>query len=245
VPVWRGRPVPASFASQYLVCLAPLLVLGASFLTVRELGIEVPYSEDLWSLPRPRASALTLAWAALIILGVLLWVVRVSLKPLAYYLALLTTGEVGVRLYPACPRTGVYALSSLLALLCVEVYRRSLRYELTGTAVIIRWGLLSRSERTILLDRVTDVVVVRPALGRLLGYGHVLPLTPSQLGTGERASAIAVGAGAPRTPLGAIVGGLRSVRELRVDPHNSLYGVKRPEELRDMLLSIIAGRRSS
>ena len=44
VPVWRGRPVPASFASQYLVCLAPLLVLGASFLTVKELGIEVPYS---------------------------------------------------------------------------------------------------------------------------------------------------------------------------------------------------------
>ena len=75
-------------------------------------------------------------------------------------------------------------------------------------------------------------------IGTIVGYGTVLPLTGSGLGTGSDESMIIAGSGAEVKGLGSIglAGGSRtSSKRIRHNPNDCLYGVPNPSKVRDLI----------
>ena len=75
-------------------------------------------------------------------------------------------------------------------------------------------------------------------VGTIFGYGTVLPLTGSGIGTGSDESMVMAGGGTEVTGLGKIgfAGGSRtSSKRIRHNPHDCLFGVPSPSKVRDLI----------
>ena len=247
--LWEGKPRAISFVKHYTLALAPLILLSFSPKMLEKFPpwLKAPLSalaSLLGSLGLAVGEALLLSWILTVGLGVLIWVFETTLKPLLYYVTLIVVAELAPHYYHFLTREFTYLLICAVALVAVDTYRRGFKYIITHDAVVIRGGLVSRIERSVILTSLADIIVVKPLIGRVAGYGHVIPVTASQLGLGDTASIAGVGAGSAKSRLSVLVGGWRSIRTVRPSPLNSVYGVSRPEEVRNLILRA-AGVRST
>jgi len=249
--VWEGRPTLASFLGYYLTYAAPAVSLAVVW---ELLGVAPPRVADalatlagLFSWAFPGLSGLGLAWyigaaALTVLIGVAVWVVKVSIRPLLYYVALYA-GVEAARYFLAAPwglqeRILAVVGVSAAAVLGVDLYRRSFKYRITRHTVSISGGLLSSTERSVMISKINDVIVVKPLLGKIFGFGHVIPVTATQIGLGETFSLTGVAGKIPKTPVEVGVGGGRSIVDFRPRPNNSLYGVREPIAVREILVRL-------
>ena len=133
---------------------------------------------------------------------------------------------------------GVTAAVGLIGLLSVDAYRRSFTYYLTDNRIVIQGNfLMNRSERQVRYNHIEDIKMEQGIVGTMLGYGTVLPLTGSGLGTGSDESMVIAGSGAEVKGLGVgLLGGSRtSSKRIRHNPHDCLYGVPQPSKVRDLI----------
>ncbi len=133
---------------------------------------------------------------------------------------------------------GITAAVGLIGLLSVDAYRRSFTYYLTDNRIVIQGNfLMKRSERQVRYNHIEDIKMEQGIVGTILGYGTVLPLTGSGLGTGSDESMIIAGSGAEVKGLGiGLLGGSRtSSKRIRHNPHDCLYGVPQPSKVRDLI----------
>ena len=133
---------------------------------------------------------------------------------------------------------GITAAVGLIGLLSVDAYRRSFTYYLTDNRIVIQGNfLMNRSERQVRYNHIEDIKMEQGIVGTILGYGTVLPLTGSGLGTGSDESIIIAGSGAEVKGLGiGLLGGSRtSSKRIRHNPHDCLYGVPQPSKVRDLI----------
>ena len=133
---------------------------------------------------------------------------------------------------------GVTAAVGLIGLLSVDAYRRSFTYYLTDNRIVIQGNfLMNRSERQVRYNHIEDIKMEQGIVGTMLGYGTVLPLTGSGLGTGSDESMVIAGSGAEVKGLGiGLLGGSRtSSKRIRHNPHDCLYGVPQPSKVRDLI----------
>jgi len=133
---------------------------------------------------------------------------------------------------------GITAAVGLIGLLSVNAYRRSFTYYLTDNRIVIQGNfLMNRSERQVRYNHIEDIKMEQGIVGTILGYGTVLPLTGSGLGTGSDESMIIAGSGAEVKGLGiGLLGGSRtSSKRIRHNPHDCLYGVPQPSKVRDLI----------
>ena len=133
---------------------------------------------------------------------------------------------------------GVTAAVGLIGLLSVDAYRRSFTYYLTDNRIVIQGNfLMNRSERQVRYNHIEDIKMEQGIVGTILGYGTVLPLTGSGLGTGSDESMIIAGSGVEVKGLGiGLLGGSRtSSKRIRHNPHDCLYGVPQPSKVRDLI----------
>ena len=133
---------------------------------------------------------------------------------------------------------GVTAAVGLIGLLSVDAYRRSFTYYLTDNRIVIQGNfLMNRSERQVRYNHIEDIKMEQGIVGTILGYGTVLPLTGSGLGTGSDETMVIAGSGAEVKGLGiGLLGGSRtSSKRIRHNPHDCLYGVPQPSKVRDLI----------
>ena len=134
---------------------------------------------------------------------------------------------------------GITAAVGLIGLLSVDAYRRSFTYYLTDNRIVLQSNfLMNRSERQVRYNHIEDIKMEQGIVGSILGYGTVLPLTGSGLGTGSDESMIIAGSGAEVIGLGSIglAGGSRSSsKRTRHNPKDCLYGVPNPSKVRDLV----------
>jgi hypothetical protein len=133
---------------------------------------------------------------------------------------------------------GVTAAVGLIGLLSVDAYRRSFTYYLTDNRIVIQGNfLMNRSERQVRYNHIEDIKMEQGMVGTILGYGTVLPLTGSGLGTGSDETMVIAGSGAEVKGLGiGLLGGSRtSSKRIRHNPHDCLYGVPQPSKVRDLI----------
>ncbi len=79
-----------------------------------------------------------------------------------------------------------------------------IRYVVTNRRIMILSGFFGGSERALLYDRIQDIVLQRSFMGKMCGYGTVVPITSSQLGMGQSNASVSVGAGGA---VGPVAGG--------------------------------------
>ena len=134
---------------------------------------------------------------------------------------------------------GITAAIGLIGLLSVDAYRRSFTYYLTDNRIVLQSSfLMNRSERQVRYNHIEDIKMEQGIVGTIMGYGTVLPLTGSGLGTGSDESMVIAGSGAEVKGLGSVglLGGSRtSSKRIRHNPHDCLYGVPQPSKVRDLI----------
>lgn len=243
--VWEGRPSAASFLGKYFLYSVPLwgqvaAIVVSGFFAMRGF----PF--DQISHVANALTGLSGAYGAVYLLGFLLallvcianWLVRVDLAPLMFtvasYLAVEGLRFLGVLSPDFHLRVTVLGLASALGVLGVEAYRRSFKYIIDSETVVIRGGIFGKWERVIRKSFVSDVVIIRPLLGYLFGYAHVIPVTQSQIGTGSTFSVGAVKAG--KGGLEFLVGGGKEIRGVEARPWNCIFGVKGFERVKEHIL---------
>ena len=118
------------------------------------------------------------------------------------------------------------AAVGFLGMLSVNAYRRSFTYYLTNNRIVLKSSfLMNNSERQVRYNHIEDIKMEQGVVGTIFGYGTVLPLTGSGLGTGSDESMVIVGSGAEVKGLGSIglAGGSRSSsKRIRHNPHDCL-----------------------
>ncbi len=122
-----------------------------------------------------------------------------------------------------------------LCLLASFFYSRAFTYYLTTKRILLYRKFITISSRQIQYDDLSDVVVEQGIVGRLFGFGNVIPITKSGLGTGMRGWQMGGGWGGRTT--GPIVVGGPVAGEVApyASPSTCLYGVREPFEVKDLI----------
>lgn len=120
-------------------------------------------------------------------------------------------------------------IMSLIGMALVDMYRRTHTYAITDLRVILRAGILTTRERTVRFENVTDLETRQGILGKIFGYGSIIPITASGIGTGADEAFAGGGVGATtesgRVGAGVLAGGSRKVTVARARSSSELRGV--------------------
>ena len=251
----KVQPHPLSFLHLYFVFLLLLLwgfVIHRFF--SQDWFSRVPFYDDLsgwWVFNEVVAAAII--WSlALLVIGFA-----------ARYLFLENGGRDIFRLYGGLALFGIGAMVfhlrpqddtmafgrwfiPLLPLLVggggmviVDQYRRSFTYYLTDIRIAMHQDFLglSKNERQVRYNHIEDIKLLQSFFGRIFGFGTVVPVTGSGLGTGtdEAMMIAAVGGEVKGFAAGLAGGSRRSARRATQDPRDSLYGVPDPGRVRDLI----------
>mgnify|MGYP005726912759 FL=1 len=133
---------------------------------------------------------------------------------------------------------GLTTVVGLVGLFSVDFYRRSFTYYLTDNRIVLQSSfLMNRSERQVRYNHIEDIKMEQGIFGTIFGYGTVLPLTGSGLGTGTDESMVVGGTGTEVKGMSLGIGGAarNSSRSVRHNPHDCLFGVASPSKVRDMI----------
>lgn len=130
-------------------------------------------------------------------------------------------------------------LVSFTGLFLANSYRRSHRYYITNRRIITRFGFWITRERDLLYSKIDDLVAHQGLLGKIFGFGTLIPISASGIGTGSD-QAIWMAGAEQKLPVGPslkiTMGGGRTVTVPRAPSFYSLYGVPNPEYLRNIML---------
>ena len=165
-------------------------------------------------------------------------VVRV-LKPerlafFAYFLlagVLLGLGLVLSRFY--LPLGALFLALGAVGFVALLFYSRAFTYYLTNKRILLYRKFITISSRNIQYDDLSDVVVQQGILGRLFGFGNVIPITKSGLGLGMWGWQAG---GGWRAGGSIVVGGPVSGEVIPfASPSTCLFGVRNPFEIKDLI----------
>ena len=238
------KPHPLSFLKYYTVSA---YLISISFL-IRWFSIYLQENSQLsgilrsifsW-IPYDTDSIIILAglWATLLLGGLVLGVLWINKLPLLY-LILAGVFTIILNLYVEIITAEFIALfiTAGLWIVFTEGYRRSHKYFVTNYRVIMSKKFLSREEREIMYDQITDVHIEQGIFGRIFNYGTIIPISASGLGLGsDSASASAVAGTTVRKGFfGLIFGGGKSVQKPRATTYLSLYGIPNPSKIRILI----------
>ncbi len=124
---------------------------------------------------------------------------------------------------------------SLLILAIVEIYRRSHKYIITNFRLIFRGGILFKKERVLRYEKITDLATHQGIVGKIFGYGTIIPVTQSGFGLGEDASMAAIGTGSKKFRIFGFAGGEKSVDTPRARSYYELHGVYPFKEIKMLI----------
>jgi len=119
----------------------------------------------------------------------------------------------------------------------IDYYRRGFKYTLTNLRIVIAKKFITLDERIVRYNHVEDVKVNQSLIGRMFGYGHVIPLTGSGIGTGmdESIAVGGVGKEVEGVNVGMAGGTKTGVRKAKPSPGDCLFGVSGPIKIRGII----------
>lgn len=250
--ILQTRPTPWAFFSFY----APGIYLAG-------LAAYIIKSRGEWfeHLPRhlPEDTRLLLFYA---ILGVFLIVpaavisfLRLNLQWIVSYAAVFVSGLLLKHWWldlPFSPNATQDWMNELelfwmLAAGCVliietELYRRSHLYEITSTRIHTKAGIFASRERTLFLSKLNDLTGHQSLMGKICGYGDLVPVTASGIGMGSNFAALGAAASHkwsfwPRLSLGIAAGHAIQVPKSRT--YEALIGIPNVEQVKNQILALM------
>jgi hypothetical protein len=202
----------------------------------RTISSESVISRIIFELPDWAAWSLLHSIPALVI-----GAIRLDWRGLLGFLTTLILVLVLASQYPELkflePRCMLYL--SILMLLYKELQRLSTEYIITNQRIIIIRRGVRETTRTLFYSKIHDLILSRDLLGRILGYGTIVPLTASQLGIGASESSISAGARGGAGGAGANIelGLAHSQKEVSPSADYSLYCIPSAEKTYQAIIS--------
>ena len=232
------RPTMRSFIKFFIESATPLILLGI----IGYLSHKLPFIANVYYIYFI-LGVLVLAWVFrsrfmtasvglffLLILGSIGWYIHVhNISYTDIYGLVNAFRDVVENYLPDVTRKSA-VISSILVLLYAEGFRRSIKYYIKKGGVTISGGLVRRQEVFYPYTQISNAVVEKGILARLLGYGTVILVSTG--GWGNEMYTRAVGGGVVGGHnIGVGVGYARTLQEVSRDPLKCLYGVPKPEEV--------------
>jgi hypothetical protein len=125
-------------------------------------------------------------------------------------------------------------LIGTLCLVATYFYSGAFTYYLTNKRIVIYRKFITISTRQIQYDDLSDVVVEVGIIGRIVGFGNVIPVTKSGLGLGTTGWYAGTGYRGSSGPI--VVGGPVSTTVRAVaTPSTCIYGVRDPFSVKDLI----------
>lgn len=132
---------------------------------------------------------------------------------------------------------------SIFGFLLVELYRRSHKYIISNHRIIFRGGILTKEERTLRYDKISDINYKQGILGQIFGFGTVIPISQSGFGLGSDSTFAAggVAVGKSRAKIFGLAGGEKEVQTPRARSYYELHGVYPFKEIKKLVESLVQG----
>ncbi|HPE64453.1 MAG TPA: PH domain-containing protein [Methanothrix sp.] len=236
------RPHPLAFYRLYAIWIY-LALVGVYFASgPRILILDMS----------PETSARVLWWLSILVPAVLIALFRINWR---WLFALAIPGLLAFSL-PGQPEYIAFAENfglgwfldqnhiltafGVLGVLGTESHRRSHRYYITNWRLIMESGHLGVHRRTLLYRNINDLVVEQSCAGKIFNFGTIIPITASGLGLGDDFSMAGAALGT-RAMIAA--GGGKTVSTPRGRSHHLLEGIGRPEQVHDLIVSLMHAQR--
>lgn len=145
--------------------------------------------------------------------------------------------SVGITLGLGLPGEATYYIAILLSIAGiggVELFRRAHRFYVTNFRIITQLKFFGYKENALNYDKINNMVVDQPFIGRIFNFGTLIPITASGLGIGDDFAAVSLGVAGQRGqgPIfgGAVTGG-QSVNVPRTRSSYALFGIPNPKKV--------------
>jgi hypothetical protein len=190
-----------------------------------------------------------LMWGlVLLLVGIIASLVSIRWSIFFFYLGVLA-GGVGLMLWQSWQdNVGVfipfYTVSiSIIGFLIVELYRRSHKYIISNLRVIFRGGIITKRERTLRYDKITDIDAQQGVLGQIFGFGTIIPISQSGFGLGSDKAFAAGGVslGEKKVKFLGLFGGGKDVQTPRARSYYELHGVHPYKEVKKIVEKLVQG----
>lgn len=234
-------PHPLSFMRLQSLCIF-LIVWGVL------VGWLVNFSEyqefffnNFWTV--------ILVWGfGLLLVGVIASLITIRWSIFFLYLGVLA-GGIAIMFWIGCQNdAGIfipfYSIAmSIIGFLIVELYRRSHKYIISNQRIVFKGGVLTKQERTLRYDKVSDVNSKQGILGQIFGFGTIIPISQSGFGLGSDSSFAAGGiqVGEKKAKFMGIFGGGREVQTPRARSYYELHGVHPYKDVKKTVERLVQG----
>jgi len=235
----RLSPHPLSFMKYQSLCIF-LIVWGVVF------GWLIHFSD--FQSPLAGLYVMLFAWAiVIIVVGVFASLITIRWSIFFLYLGVVLVG-VAVVFWQGFNEdtSGLFIPSytiavSIIGFLIVELYRRSHKYIISNFRIIFKGGIVTKQERTLRYDKITDINAKQGVLGQIFSFGTIIPISQSGFGLGTDQSFAAGGVqlGEKKAKLLGIFGGGREVQTPRTRSYYELHGVHPYKDVRKLVESLV------
>jgi len=132
---------------------------------------------------------------------------------------------------------------SIVGFLMVELYRRSHKYIISNQRIVFKGGILTKEERTLRYDKVSDINSKQGILGQIFGFGTIIPISSSGFGLGSDNSFAAGGisVGEKKARFFGLFGGGKEVQTPRARSYYELHGVFPFKEVKRLVEGHVQG----
>ena len=230
-------PHPLAFMRYISICIYYLAVgIGFKYLIEKYLPQLAPRFQGVLTTPGAPI-ALLVWWALILAVPLIVGIFHITFWPLVCSVLMGVAGTALVLKFNLGPDhlSLLTVASGVLGFFVVEFYRRGHRYYITDQRIIITKKFVSKEERILRYEAITDVVVHKGLMGRIFDFGDVIPITMSGLGLGEDLAGVAVGKEVKKLGVEMAAVGGRTVKVPRARTFMQLFGVPDPERVRNVI----------
>jgi membrane protein YdbS with pleckstrin-like domain len=182
----------------------------------------------------------------LVLVGVFASLVTIRWVIFFFYLGIVAAG-VGILLWQGWQENigvfiPVYTVTvSVIGFLIVELYRRSHKYIISNLRIIFKGGVITKRERTLRYDKITDVDAKQGVLGQIFSFGTIIPISQSGFGLGSDKSFAAGGVelGGKSTKLLGVFGGGKELQTPRARSYYELHGVYPYKDIKKLVEKLV------
>ena len=135
-----------------------------------------------------------------------------------------------------------YTVSTFIfGLIFVELYRKSHKYIIINYRLILKGGIIKRRERSLRYDKISDLSSEQGILGRIFGFGNIIPITQSGFGLGEDGAFMGGGAEKSVKKAGffGFTGGEKEVAIPRARSYYELHGVYPYKKIKNLMEELV------
>ncbi len=233
-------PHPLSFMGLQSLCIF-LIIWGILF------GWMVNFSDLRTYFINPWLS-IALWGIILMVVGVIASILTIRWRIFFLYLSIFLVGIAILFWIVNINESGIfipfYSVSiSILGFLLVELFRRSHKYIISNKRLIFKGGVITKQERTLRYDKITDINYKQGILGQIFGFGTIIPISQSGFGLGSDNSFAAGGVqvGEKKIKFLGLFGGGKDVQTPRTRSYYELHGIFPYKEIKKIIENQVQG----